>query len=78
MVFDTHAIARQLAQADPTPEQVDAITDAVRRAAEHGEHVTPDQQRADLATLRADIYRAMLIQTAATIGGTGALLRLLG
>ncbi len=35
------------------------------------------RSRADLATLRADIYRAMLIQTAATIGGTVALLRLL-
>ena len=54
-MFDTHAIARQLANADLTPAQ-----------------------RADLATLRADIYRAMLIQTAATIGGTVALLPLLG
>lgn len=76
-MFDTHAIARRLSDADLTPAQVDAITDAVREAADHGEHVTPDQQRADLATLRADIYRAMLIQTAATIGGTVALLRLL-
>lgn len=77
-MFDTHAIARQLADADLTPAQVDAIIEAVRQAAEHGEHVTPDQQRADLAALRADVYRAMLIQTAATIGGTVALLRLLG
>lgn len=76
-MFDTHAIARQLAGAHLTTEQVDAITDAVRQAAEHGKHVTPEQQAADLATLRADIYRAMLIQTAATIGGTVALVRLL-
>lgn len=76
-MFDTHAIARRLSDADLTPAQVDAITDAVREAADHGEHVTPDQQRADLAAMRADIYRAMLIQTAATIGGTVALLRLL-
>ena len=76
-MFDTHAIARQLASTDLTPAQVDAITDAVKQAAEHGEHVRPDQQRADLATLRADIHRAMLIQTAAIIGGTVALLRLL-
>lgn len=41
--------------ADLTPAQVDAITDAVREAADHSEHVTPDQQRADLATLQADI-----------------------
>lgn len=71
-------LREQLAEADLTPAQVDAIIDAVRQAAEHGEHVTPEQQRADLASLRADMYRAMLIQTAATIGGTVALLRLLG
>ncbi|MDE0104171.1 MAG: hypothetical protein OXN89_17495 [Bryobacterales bacterium] len=76
-MFDTHAIARRLASADSTAAQVDAITDAVREAADHSEQVTPDQQRADLASLRADIYRAMLIQTAGTIGGTVALLRLL-
>ena len=34
-VFDTHTIARTLANADLTTAQVDAITDAVRQAAEH-------------------------------------------
>ena len=84
-MFDTHAIARSLTDADLTPAQADAITDAIRQAAEHGDHVTSDQFKAGLAELRTDIasietriYRAMLIQMAATIGGTVALLRLLG
>ena len=34
-MFDTHAIARALTSADFTPTQADAITDAVRQAAEH-------------------------------------------
>ena len=48
-LFDTLAIARTLTDADLTPEQADAITNAVRQAAEHGEHVTPDQFNAGLA-----------------------------
>ena len=80
MVPHLNGRAEALAEFGWTGRDADwlAITDAVREAADHGEHVTPDQQRADLAALRADIYRAMLIQTAATIGGTVALLRLLG
>ena len=34
-MFDTHAVARALTEADLTPAQADAITDAVRLAAEH-------------------------------------------
>ena len=34
-VLDTHAVARSLADADFTPAQADAITAAVRQAAEH-------------------------------------------
>ena len=41
-------------------------------------HVTPDRLAAELSAQEARIYRAMLIQTAATIGGTVAILRLLG
>lgn len=36
------AVARKLADADFTPAQVDAATDAVRTVAAHGDHVTPD------------------------------------
>ena len=69
-VFDTHAIARSLTGADLTPAQADAI----RQTAEHGAHVTPEQFKTGLAELRADIYRAMLIQTGVTAGLLGLLL----
>ena len=84
-MFDTYSIARSLSKADLTPAQVDAITEAVRQAADHGDHVTAEQFKTGLAELRTGIagletriYRAMLIQMAATIGGTVAILRLLG
>ena len=86
-VFDTHAIARTLAAADLKPAQADAITDAVRQAAEHdASRVDPDTlvTKADLAVLRADIYRAMLVQAGAIVGALGGIgglvgtLRLLG
>ena len=73
-MFDTHAIARSLTDADLTPAQADAITDAIRQAAEHGDHVTSEQFKTGLAELRADIYRAMLIQTGVTVGLLGLLL----
>ena len=66
-MFDTRAIARALASAGLTPAQVDAITNAVRQAAEH--------EARDLVT-RADLYRALLLQTGVLIGI--AVLRLLG
>ena len=54
-------------------------------AAGHGEHVTPETLRAEVATLhgeigslRADIYRAMLLQASAIVGAIVAILRLLG
>ncbi len=75
-MFDTHAIARSLTDADLTPAQVDAITDAIRQAAEHdtvGSRETP-ATKTDLANLRADIYRAMLVQTGVTVGLLGLLL----
>lgn len=52
-MLDTHAVARSLTKADFTPAQADAITAAVRQAAEHGEHVTPDQFNAAVAALEA-------------------------
>ena len=76
-MFDTHAIARQLAGAGLTGEQVDAITDAVRQAAEH-DAVALDVEalatRRDLSALEARLYRAMLMQTAVTVGLLGLVL----
>ena len=77
-MFDSLTIARRLTEAGVEREQADVMADAIRQAAEHGEHVTPDALRAELASLRADICRAMLVQMAATIAGTVALLRLFG
>ena len=52
------------------------LADAIRQAAEHGEHVTPETLHAEAAalrgeinSLRADIYRAMLLQAGAIVGG---------
>ena len=54
-MLDTHAVARSLTDAAFTPAQADAITNAVRLAAEHGDHVTPDQFTAGLAEVRTEI-----------------------
>ena len=54
-MFDTHAVARSLTDADFTPAQADAITNAVRLAAEQGDAVTSDQFKAGLAELRSEI-----------------------
>ena len=73
-MFDTHAMARAQTDAKLTSEQADAITDAVRQAAERGEHVTPDMLRAEITTLRADLTWRML-----AVGGLViAALRFLG
>ena len=53
-MFDTHAVARSLTAADFTPAQADALTDALRAAAEQGDHVTADQFKAGQAEVRAD------------------------
>jgi len=83
--LDTHAIARTLTDAGD-PKLADAITAAVREAADHGDHVTPDHFKAGLAELEARLtWRfagAMLAQTgvilAAVIGAAVAILRMLG
>ena len=57
-VFDTHAIARSLTAADLTDAQADAITDAVREAAEHDAaavDVDALATKADVAAVQADV-----------------------
>ena len=56
-MLDTHAVARSLTAADFTPAQADALTDALRSAVEHGDHVTSDQFKAGQAELRAEMSR---------------------
>ena len=54
-MLDTHAVARSLTAADFTPDQVDALTDALRLVVEQGDHVTSDQFKAGLAEMRAEM-----------------------
>ena len=67
-MLDTLRIARTLTDAELTPAQAEAITSTVREAAEHGGQATPEGLRAELAELRSDLYRAMLIQGGAIVG----------
>ena len=67
-MLDTLRIARTLTDAELTPAQAEAITSAVREAAEHGGQAIPEGLRAELAELRSDLYRAMLIQGGAIVG----------
>lgn len=80
-MFDTHSIARSLSEADLTSAQVDAITEAVRQAADHGDHVTSEQFKSGLAELRTEIagLRADLTWRMLAVAGLViAALRLLG
>ena len=92
VMLDTHAVARSLTDAQFSPAQADAITDAVRLAAEHGDHVTSDQFKAGLAEIRTEIagvrtevanletrlIRWMVGTVLATGGLTFAILRFVG
>ena len=67
-MFDSLTIARQLTEAGIERAQADALADAIRQAAEHGEHVTPETLHAELAGLESRLYRAMLVQAGAIVG----------
>ena len=54
-MFDTHAVARSLTDADLTPAQADAITAAVRQPAEQGGQVTSGMLDVRLATLELSL-----------------------
>ena len=75
-MLDTHTVARRLTDAGIAPEHATAITDAIRDVASGA--ADSAASKADLQALRADIYRAMLLQTVAIIGGVIAILRMLG
>ncbi len=62
MGFDTLAYARRLKEAGVSDEQAEAHAEAVRAAMTHGVAT-----KADLAELRADIYRALWIQGAGLV-----------
>ena len=68
MMFDSLTIARRLTEAGMTRELADETAAAIREAAEHGDHVTPEMLRAELSGLESRLYRAMLVQAGAIVG----------
>ena len=54
-MLDTLEVARSLTDAEFTAAQANAITNAVRLAAERGDHVTSDRFKAGLAEVRAEM-----------------------
>ena len=67
-MVDTHEIARTLTTAGLTPAQMDATTDAVRAAADHGDYAN----RADFLALELRLIKWIVgtgvAVTAAVIG----------
>ncbi len=76
-MFDSLAIVRQLTAAGIEREQADAIADAVRQAADHGDHVTADQFTAGLAALELRLIKWIIGTGIAVTGAVVGLLRLL-
>ena len=75
-MFDSLTISRQLTEAGLERSQAAVLADAIRQAAEHGEHVKPESLRAAVGklfsainSLRADVFRAMLLRAGAIMGG---------
>jgi len=54
-MFDTLAVAQQLAADGVARDQAEAIAKAIHDGLEHGNHVTSDQFRAGLAEVRTEI-----------------------
>ena len=80
-MFDSLTLARQLTDAGIERSQADAIADGIRQAAEHGEHVTPDQLNARIADVLTAISAAetrMTWRMLAVAGLVIAALRFLG
>ena len=74
-------IVRQLTEAGIDRDHADAIADGIRQAAEHGEHVTPETLRAEIAGVLTAISAAetrLTWRMLAVAGLVIAALRLLG
>ena len=54
-MFDTLAVAQQLAAGGVARDQAEVIAHAIREGVEQGNHVTSDQFKAGLAEVRAEI-----------------------
>ena len=77
-MVDTHAIARSLTDAELTPSQADAITDAIRQVAEQRDHVTPDMLDARIAALEPRLIKWTVGTGIAGAGVVIVFLRLMG
>ena len=80
-MLDTHEIARELTAAGIPPDHADAITKAVRRAAEHdasGVDVNALATKADLSALELRLVKWMIGVVFAGAGLVVAALRLIG
>ncbi len=77
-MFDTLAVARRLTDAGIDRDHADALADAIREAAEHGDHVTPELLRAELSALETRLIKWMVGTVIAAVGATVAILRLIG
>ena len=56
-MFDTLAVAQQLAAGGVNRDQAEVIANAIRLGVEEGGHVTSDQFKAGLADLKVEISR---------------------
>ena len=54
-MFDTLAVAQQLAAGGVARDQAEVIAHAIRQGVEQGDHVTSDQFKAGVAELRTEI-----------------------
>ena len=80
-MFDSLSIVRQLTDAGIDRAHADAIADGIRQAADHGEHVTPEMLRAEIAGVLAAVSAAetrLTWRMPAVAGLVIAALRLLG
>ena len=77
-MFDSLTVARRLTDAGMDRELADATAGAIREAAEHGDHVTPQVLRAELSALETRLIKWMIGTVIAAVGATVALLRLIG
>ena len=67
-MLDTHAIARDLTRAGIPEQHADAITAAVRQAAQHDDHVTRAELRAELAGVEARLAWRLITAGIAVAG----------
>ena len=80
-MFDSLSSVRQLTDAGIDRAHADAIADGIRQAADHGEHVTPEMLRAEIAGVLAAVSAAetrLTWRMLAVAGLVIAALRLLG